>query len=239
MNASRWIIVVLVLVVLAGCCCLLATGALGLLALRSQQAAATPEPAIIIVLGVKASDNVTPDTLDHARDVLQERLDAMGVTGATVRVDGSNLRLELAEGVDPEAVIRLATQVGAVAFWDSGDPVDIGAPTPPNAWVILTDEDVQQAAAATQDGQWHVRVVLTPAGAAKLADYTQDNVGHYLVIARDGAVISAPRVNAPIAGGEAVIAGRFTAAEAQLLAAQLNSGRLPFQLYVVEARINQ
>src|SRR5262249_54453585 len=60
------------------------------------------------------------------------------------------------------------------------------------------------------------------------------NVGKVVAIALDQAVVEAPRVNEPILGGNAVITGSFTTAQANTLAIQLNAGALPISLSVLE-----
>ncbi len=61
---------------------------------------------------------------------------------------------------------------------------------------------------------------------------TTDNVGKVIGIFLDGEVISAPRVNEPIVGGNAVISGNFGIQEAKVLSQRLNAGalRVPIKL---------
>jgi preprotein translocase subunit SecD len=53
---------------------------------------------------------------------------------------------------------------------------------------------------------------------------------------RDGVVVSAPRITDSIPNNQAVIAGDFDENFAKTLAAELNSGRLPFDLEVIEQK---
>lgn len=229
------LLIVLGLLVILACCGLLLVSAVGLLACAYAQTAASA-PAAVLVLAPDATATVSPADLDAARAVVQRRLEAAGVAGVRVVVAGDRLRVEFADEIDLAAVSQLVTEVGAIAFWDSPTPVPAGTTTPPEAPVILTDADVAQARAGFADTRWQVAVTLTPAGAQKLAAYTQAHVGHYLVISRDGIVLAAPVVQTPILDGQAVIAGQFDAAAARTLAAQLTGGRLPYRLVVVETR---
>jgi len=217
------------LVILA-CCCLLLVGAVGLGAFTYAQMS-VPAPAMVLILAPDTTATVSPDDLDAARTVVQKRLEASGVP-ARVMVDGNRLRVEFADPVNLAAVSQLVTEVGAIVFWDSPRPVPVGTATPPAATVILTDADVAQARAVFADTRWQVAVTLTSNGAQKLAAYTQANVGHYLVIARDGVALSSPIVTTPILDGQAVITGQFDAAAARTLVAQLTGGRLPYPLVV-------
>ena len=83
-------------------------------------------------------------------------------------------------------------------------------------------------------GAYEISVALTSEGTQKLASYSQNNVGHYLLIIKDGLVISSPVINSPITAGQAVIQGSFSQESANALAAQLISKRLPFQLIIDE-----
>jgi len=52
----------------------------------------------------------------------------------------------------------------------------------------------------------------------------------------DGSVLSAPRIDEPILGGNAIIHGSFTTDSANQLAIALRSGKLPVALKVIEER---
>jgi preprotein translocase subunit SecD len=79
-----------------------------------------------------------------------------------------------------------------------------------------------------------VQFRLNPAGALRFANATRENVGHSFAIVLDGKVISAPRIESPILGGQAQIDGDFTVESASDLALLLRSGELPVPLMVVE-----
>jgi preprotein translocase subunit SecD len=132
--------------------------------------------------------------------------------------------------------IQMATQPGLLVFFHSETPIETGQTMPAGAMVIITGADVAMASASldTNTGWWSVSITLTAHGTAKLADYTQAHVGAYLVIARDGRVISAPKVNSAITGGQAVIQGNFDKTAAQILAIQVNSGAIPVPLKVAK-----
>ena len=95
--------------------------------------------------------------------------------------------------------------------------------------------DIAQARADKDraSNYWQVLLQLTPSGAEKLAQFTGSNVGRYLVISSDRQVVSAPRIQGAITGGQAVIAGAFTELDAKLLVAVINSGALPVPLKIV------
>lgn len=81
-----------------------------------------------------------------------------------------------------------------------------------------------------------VVVTFTDEGAALFEDITTNNVGEQLAIFLDGELVSAPRINEPIAGGSAVISGGFTPEEARDLAENLSFGALPVPITLVSTQ---
>jgi preprotein translocase subunit SecD len=95
--------------------------------------------------------------------------------------------------------------------------------------------DMIKRADAVYGGQngvagWRISFTLTSSGAKTFGDVTTRLNGKQLAIVVDNMVISAPTIQEPITGGNGEITGRFTKAEAQDLATQLNSGALPVNL---------
>ena len=72
-----------------------------------------------------------------------------------------------------------------------------------------------------------VSVRFTAEGAQLFETITRENTGEFLAIFLDGELMSAPRINEPISGGQAIISGGFDAEEARELARNLSFGALP------------
>jgi len=70
-------------------------------------------------------------------------------------------------------------------------------------------------------------------GADLFEQITRDNLGKTIAIYLDGFLVSAPRVNAAITGGQAIIEGNFDIEEAKTLVGRLNSGALPIPIELV------
>jgi preprotein translocase subunit SecD len=87
-----------------------------------------------------------------------------------------------------------------------------------------------------QGGAPVVNIRFDNPGSLSFGRATQTNVGKPFAIVLDNVVISAPRINEPILGGQAQISGGFTVESANELAISLRSGRLPVELTVVEER---
>ena len=72
-----------------------------------------------------------------------------------------------------------------------------------------------------------VLITFNAEGAKLFEKITSENVGQMLAIFLDGQPISAPVIQEAIPGGQAIITGHFTAAEARDLVRNLNFGALP------------
>jgi len=72
-----------------------------------------------------------------------------------------------------------------------------------------------------------VSIVFNQEGAELFEEITTTHTGESLAIFLDGEMLSAPRINEPIAGGRAIISGGFTPDQARDLAKNLNFGALP------------
>jgi preprotein translocase subunit SecD len=99
------------------------------------------------------------------------------------------------------------------------------------------------AALSTTSNQWDVTLTLKSAGATAFTNLTSELAAKYLsgagagnqddfwldtiAVVLDGNVLSAPETAGPIPGGVVQIAGNLTRAQAEELAAQLQSGPLP------------
>jgi preprotein translocase subunit SecD len=79
-------------------------------------------------------------------------------------------------------------------------------------------------------GSWAVFFSLTPKAAPVFDAIAKANVGRQLAIVLDGTVISAPTISTSSFGGQGMITGNFTQAQASNLALVLRYGALPVQL---------
>jgi preprotein translocase subunit SecD len=99
---------------------------------------------------------------------------------------------------------------------------------------VVTGRDLRSARPGLdENNQPAVLFSLKPAGAARFAKATGENVGRYLAIELDNQVRSAPRIDSRISD-EGRISGSFTQQEAADLALVLNSGALPASLTYLE-----
>jgi len=87
-----------------------------------------------------------------------------------------------------------------------------------------------------QNGRPAVSFRFNPAGARAFGLYTAENIGNPFAIVLDNEVISAPVIQAHIAGGSGIITGRFTVEESTQLAVLLRAGALPAGMEFLEER---
>jgi len=103
---------------------------------------------------------------------------------------------------------------------------------------VMTGQHLESAGvvADPQTGLPTISFRLTPAGAQIFAEHTRNNIGKYLAITMDKRVISSPRIQGAILGGNGQITGQFSPAQAQALVVQLKYGSLPVPLKIISSR---
>ena len=102
--------------------------------------------------------------------------------------------------------------------------------------VIISGDQLADSRQAfdQQTNQPNVQITFNAVGGNRFARVTQQNTGKPFAMIVDNKVISAPNINEPILGGNAVINGGFTVESANQLAIALRSGKLPVALKVIE-----
>ena len=102
--------------------------------------------------------------------------------------------------------------------------------------VVLEGTDVKdaQGGAIQSDKnstrEYAVSLTLTDEGKTKFAEATEANVGKQIAIIYDNQILSAPKVNEAITGGQAQITGMSDVEEAQNLASYIRIGSLSIEL---------
>ncbi len=209
--------------------------------------------------------NITPEQMQTARTIVENRVNGLGVAEPVVQLAGDRrIVVELPGETNPDEALAVLRQTGLLEFVDMGSTplpqgtviqTDFGQadatqqPTPEatpstaqpgtdQIWhTVMTGAELESVSVVTsQAGEIQVSFTLTSEGAQTFADYTTSNVGKYLAIVLDKAVISAPQINSPITEGSGVITGNFTVDSANALAVQLRYGSLPIPLTVVTSQ---
>jgi preprotein translocase subunit SecD len=209
-----------------------------------------------------AETPVSAADMENATNILENRANSLGVSEIVMQTAGDRRIVAEFPGVsNPEEVVAALKQTALLEFVDMGNnplpegsiiKTDFGSATQVTAppvidqntvledlvfHTVLTGSGLDTAAVSkSQLGENQISFDLNADAANIFADYTTTHRGQYLAIVLDKKIISAPRINDPITGGQGVITGNFTFESAQQLAIQLRSGALPIPIKVVESR---
>lgn len=221
---------------------------------------------VLLEADLPADAGIDSESMQIARDIVQQRTDALGVSENLIQVAGERRIVGEFPGVaDSERILDIIQQTGLLEFVDTGDyqpaegtilKTDFAAgseeqvtptPSPEDGTLpaeelvyhtVMTGKDLRTVAVAPgQLGGYSIDFELSPEGADIFAAHTAANVNKFLTIVLDKAVISSPRINSAIPDGRGTITGDFTSDTANAFAIQLRYGSLPVPLKVVETRI--
>jgi preprotein translocase subunit SecD len=186
------------------------------------------------------------------RDVIERRVNLFGVTEPVVQTEvaGDRYRLiiELAGIDDVSEAIKMIGETPFLEFREPKSSYDEiiehnmevyetgeGEWEDPFQPTVLTGEYLKEARLGIDSMTSEPTVIISfnKEGSGIFEELTEKNVGKPLPIYIDGAMISSPRVEERISGGEARITGRFTRDEAKKLAQNLNAGALPVPISIV------
>lgn len=219
---------------------------------------------VLMEADVPADEQVTSDQMDTARQIIDRRVNALGVTEPLVQTEGERRILVELPGIEnPEDAIALIQETALLEFVDTGNtPLPVGtcvrtthddgpsrcefAPgqpatdevsTPaPTFETVMTGAALRQATAEGNDfGEFFVRFALQPEESGTFEAYTREHQGQFLTLVLDKEVISSPQISAVIKDA-GTITGNFTLDEAQKLALQLRFGSLPVPLRIESTR---
>ncbi len=209
---------------------------------------------------------LTDGAMEAARIVVDNRVNALGVTEPLVQLQGSNHMIVELPGVsDPELAIRTLRETGLLEFVDAGrsripegtviqtsfggskavtttttGAITDTATAPEKVYkTIITGSDLDQVGNAGFNPDRRVVEIpftLKGEGSQRFGDYTGANIGNNLCIVLDKKVLSCPVVQAKIDTSGVISLGGDSLEQGQALAIQLRYGALPVPLKVVENR---
>jgi preprotein translocase subunit SecD/SecD/SecF fusion protein len=198
-----------------------------------------------------------PTAVDQSIEVVRRRIDSLCTREPSITRQGADRIVVQAPGEsDPTQLERVIGQTAQLTFQmvdveNSVQEAMAGA-VPPDAEllmgedgtpylvkrrVIVSGENLVSASVTTdQSNQPAIGFRFDGQGARRFGETTANNIGRPFAIILDGKVISAPRINSAITGGNGIIEGSFTIASASELVNLLNGGSLPAPLTVQERR---
>jgi len=169
---------------------------------------------------------VTPDAVKRAMAIIENRVNAFGVTEPIIQLQGQRrIIVELAGIKNPDEAVQNLIKTAYLEF-----KTEDGA-------TVITGGQLKDAIEAMEPGgQVKVDIEFTPDGAKKFAEVTAANVKRHIGIYLDGQLLQDPVVQEPIPNGRAQITGYESLEEAHNIAILLRSGALPVKLEVMEKR---
>ena len=208
----------------------------------------------------QAQDALTRDAVTRSIEVIRRRVDASGTAEISITRQGEDRIIVQAPGVqDPEALKRRIGQTAKMTFHmvdQSVTPADAAAGRIPPGSELLPSDDpgegaivVRTRAVLTGDNLAEAHAGFAQQTQAPIVNFKFDATGGRIfcqlttrytgqrfATVLDGKVITAPRINTPICGGQGYIEGNFTTESANELAVLLRAGALPAPLSVIEQR---
>ncbi|KQS90822.1 MULTISPECIES: protein translocase subunit SecD [unclassified Rhizobium] len=233
------------------------TGTLGFGTVTSDIDVTTADDTITVKLTEAGLTERMTAAVDQSLEIIRRRVDQVGVAEPLIQRVGSDRILVQLPGLqDPTHLRELLGSTAQMSFHMVDTSVDPNSPNPPprgvdilpgandggkyavESRVAIAGERLADAKAGfnQQTNEPIVSFTFDSQGARQFAEITRDNVGLPFAIVLDDKVLTAPRINEPITGGQGQISGNFTAQEATVLSALLRSGALPAPLTIIEER---
>ena len=191
-----------------------------------------------LVLEAQTTDTIkeiTPDMMASLHFAIENRVNKLGVSETVVQRTGdkrlvveipdvsdlNQAKAYLGETAELEFKAPVLDKNGEVIFWESTG---------------LTGKDLKKAMAGSNGtlAEPVVNLEFNLEGTKKFADLTKRLYKQPMAIFFNGELQSAPRVQAVITDGSAMISGDFTQKEVQQMVDLLNAGALPVPAKIIE-----
>ena len=170
-------------------------------------------------------ENVTKDDLEKTRQLIDLRVNKLGVAETSVTVEGDRrIRVEIPGEYDSKDLVDSLSKTGNLTFKDA------------DGNEVLNGTDVAEASVVINSSTNApvVSLKLTDEGTIKFAEATEANLYKTISIYMDDEEISSPTVNAVITDGNAIIEGSGSLDEAKNLAGLINAGALPVTVKAIQ-----
>lgn len=197
-------------------------------------------------------------SVSQALETIRNRIDQLGVSEPSIITEGKDrINIQLPGITDPERAKKLIGETAILEFKlvDEEHPLTeaLKGDIPAGSYIAYKQDDhepllLRQETVLTGDlledarvkigsnNQPYVAINFNREGGRIFERITGENVNKRLAILLDGRIYSAPVIRDRIAGGKAVIEGRFKMEEARDLAIVLRAGSLPAPVVVQEER---
>lgn len=194
--------------------------------------------------------NITSDHMEATRDIIAERVNALGVSEPIVQLEGTDRIIVELPGVEnPDEAIALFRETGELAFVDLGKstvpPIQVGGLVEGEQYKgLFTGAMVQSAEVGFDERSLpQINFELKDEGAVIFEEFTSQNICAraggapctWLGITLDNTLISAATISSTISN-RGRITGSFTLDEARDIVIKLKYGALPVPLEIAQNR---
>lgn len=196
---------------------------------------------------------------------LQKRVEQYSTEAQVYKEGNDRIAVEIPGVTDADAILNDLGKPGSLCFITAEDDDGNANFTSTGSGYVLARslDEIREAGSVVLEGtdmkdaqggafqsdknssrEYAVSLTLTDEGKTKFADATEANVGKQIAIVYDNQILSAPKVNEAITGGQAQITGMADVEEAQNLASYIRIGSLSIELEelrssVVAARLGE
>ena len=212
---------------------------------------------ISVVMTAETASGEAPssDDMDTTVKVLENRVNALGASEATVQLQGDDQILIQIPGVaDPQTALDTIGTVGYLEFVDvstitdkqTRDMIDqgyTGVTLAPGTYETnITGDNINNVTIGTESeisAYYAVDITLNSEGADAFGKLTKRLAPTHgkVAIVLDGVVQSAPAVQSEIPNGRVEITGNYTQEQAESLVTILESGSLPVTLTYSQSQV--
>ena len=180
------------------------------------------------------------EAMEQTQAVIEERVNQMGLAEPVVTIEGEKrIRVELPGAEDAQEAIDQIGRTAQLQFALADGTIVLDGGNVKDATIATDNESAGYAVALEFDSEgsdlFHQATSQAYSGAVTSAIEGVDNKAIMIIL--DGQIISAPRVNEPISGGQCSITGGFSQEEASNLAALISGGALPMELEEINSSV--
>lgn len=178
-------------------------------------------------------------------EIVRNRVDPQGTKEISLTMVGTDrLNLQVPGEENPDAILQVIGETALLEFVNTGDQsfepgTDFNKPGSDERKAeyakyetVLTGAELKRAypTFGQRSSGPIIGFEFTKQAADTFGQFTANHVGQYLTVLLDGKVLTSPKINSAIWGGQGVIEGQFTPDHVDKIVRQLNAGALPVPL---------
>lgn len=188
---------------------------------------------VVLEAQTKATGKELDKIMNQTKEVIERRVNAMGLTEPNILREGDKrIRIELPGVKNAQEAIDAVGKTAQLQFLNAKGEVILTGEQVKNAEVVFEEKKGNIPSVALEFNSKGVKAFqIATREAASAPAGSPEKI---IPIILDGEVISAPAVSDEIPNGKAVISGNFTIDKASQLAALIRGGALPVNLIEVQ-----